>query len=139
MAAYTIPLATALSIYSSGWLTFSTVIFAFIIIPVTEILVGKDKKNLKMEEAEKKRHNSLFDLMLYLNLPIVFGLLYWALIKVSTENYYIFEMIGICFSTGILLATNAINVAHELGKTYVFCPIYEQTPIYAVSVHAFLY
>ena len=115
LAAYTIPLATALSIYSSGWLTFSTVIFAFIIIPVTEILVGKDKKNLKMEEAEKKRHNSLFDLMLYLNLPIVFGLLYWALIKVSTENYYIFEMIGICFSTGILLATNAINVAHELG------------------------
>ena len=115
LAAYTIPLATALSIYSRGWLTFSTVIFAFIIIPVTEILVGKDKKNLKMEEAEKKRHNSLFDLMLYLNLPIVFGLLYWALIKVSTENYYIFEMIGVCFSTGILLATNAINVAHELG------------------------
>ena len=72
LAAYTIPLATALSIYSRGWLTFSTVIFAFIIIPITEILVGKDKKNLKTEEVEKKRHISLFDLMLYLNLPIVF-------------------------------------------------------------------
>ena len=115
LGAYSIPLAATLSIDSRGWLTFSAVIFAFIVIPLTEIAVGKDSKNLKADEIEVKKHNKVFDYMLYLNLPIVFGLLYWAFINVSLVNYSFFELVGLSFSIGILLATNAINVAHELG------------------------
>jgi len=53
--------------------------------------------------------------MLYLNLPIVFGLLWLVFTKVQTQEYATYECIGLGLSTGILLATNAINVAHELG------------------------
>ena len=115
LGAYSIPLAATLSIDSRGWLTFSAVIFAFVVIPLTEMAVGKDSKNLKADEIEVKKHNKVFDYMLYLNLPIVFGLLYWAFINVSLVNYSFFELVGLSFSIGILLATNAINVAHELG------------------------
>ena len=115
LGAYSIPLAATLSIDSRGWLTFSAVIFAFVVIPLTEMAVGKDSKNLKADEIEVKKHNKVFDYMLYLNLPIVFGLLYWAFINVSLFNYSFFELVGLSFSVGILLATNAINVAHELG------------------------
>ena len=115
LAAYTIPLATVISIDSRGWLTFSTVLFAFLIIPITELVVGKDSKNLSSKEAENVGAKKIFDFMLYLNVPIVYGLLYWALTKISSVEYSFFELLGLSLSTGTLLATNAINVAHELG------------------------
>ena len=115
LAAYSIPLATALSLNSRGWLTFSTVIFAFIAIPIIEMIVGKDSTNLSEKELEQKKVNKVFDLMLYLNLPIVFGLLYWSFINISSIDYSLTELAGLSYSIGILLATNAINVAHELG------------------------
>jgi len=115
LAAYTIPLAAALSIGSRGLFTFSAVIFAFIAIPITEMIIGKDSVNLAEKEIEKKKENRIFDLMLYLNLPIVFSLLYWSFVNISSISYSVFEMVGLSFSVGILLATNAINVAHELG------------------------
>jgi len=115
LAAYTVPLATIVAIGSRGWLTFSTILFAFVIIPIIEMLVGKDAHNLSSNESETKGAQKIFDIMLYLNLPIVFGLLSWALINVSTIEYSALELVGLSFSVGSLLATNAINVAHELG------------------------
>ncbi len=115
MAAYTIPLATAVAIGSRGWLTFSTVLFSFVALPIIETLVGKDAENLSSDELEIKGSQKIFDIMLYLNAPIVFGLLSWAFINVSTIEYSTFELVGLSYSVGSLLATNAINVAHELG------------------------
>lgn len=115
LAAYTIPISAAISIGSTGWLTFTAVIFAFIAIPLLEWVVGKDSKNLPEKEVERKKSAQVFDIMLYLNLPIVFGLLYWSLSNVSSLDYSLLELVGLSYSIGILLATNAINVAHELG------------------------
>ena len=53
--------------------------------------------------------------MLYLNLPIVYLFVYWGIVNISTIDYSLFETAGIIMSLGILLATNAINVGHELG------------------------
>lgn len=53
--------------------------------------------------------------MLYLNLPIVFGLLFLVFTKIQATEYALYELIGMGLSAGILLATNGINVAHELG------------------------
>jgi alkane 1-monooxygenase len=53
--------------------------------------------------------------MLYLNLPIVFGLLFLLFSIIQATEYALYELIGMGLSAGILLATNGINVAHELG------------------------
>ncbi len=115
LAAYSIPLATAIAVGSRGWLTFSAVLFAFVVIPLTEMLVGKDGPNLSSDEKAVKGGKVLFDIMLYLNAPIVFVLLFWAIVNVASVEYSFFELVGLSHSVGILLATNAINVAHELG------------------------
>ena len=65
--------------------------------------------------------------MLYLNLPIVFSLLIYGLNKLTINNYETYEIIGLLYSLGILLATNAINVGHELGhrkNVFEFNPKY---------------
>ena len=119
--AYTVPLAAYISIQSSGTWTYSLVFYAFLIVPVLDLITGESTNNLPKEEASKKNIGWIFDLMLYLNLPLVFGLLFLAFHNVNSQEYSLFEYVGISLSTGIMLATNGINVAHELGhrKAYI--------------------
>ena len=57
------------------------VIYAFGVIPALDVLFGTSDENLQEDEENKKKVNPIFDLMLYINLPIVFILLYFSLIK----------------------------------------------------------
>ena len=113
--AYTIPLSTFIAIFSNGILTFATPIYAFILIPILEIIM-KEYDTIYDENQKKKRlSNYIFDILLYLNIPFVFFLLFYGLFNLTNTPLVLFEKVGIISSLGILLATNAINVAHELG------------------------
>ena len=118
--AYTVPLSVYISFASSGIWTYSAVLYVFLILPVLDILTGETTTNLSPEDVSYKKTKWIFDLMLYLNVPIVFGLLFTILNKIENNSYEAYELIGLVFSAGILLATNGINVAHELGhrKSY---------------------
>ena len=113
--AYTVPLAAFISFASTGIGTYSAVIYAFVVLPFLDVIFGKNTTNLDEESLKNKAINRLFDWMLYFNLPIVFGLMSYCLFQVTTNSYTISEWIGLSLSAGILLATNGINVAHELG------------------------
>ena len=113
--AYSVPLSAFISFESMGLGTYTSVIYAFIILPFLDLVTGNSPKNLSKEDENNKTVKRIFDVMLYLNLPIVFGLLWLVFTKIQTQEYATYELIGIGLSAGILLATNAINVAHELG------------------------
>jgi len=113
--AYTVPLSAYISFESFGLGTYTAVLYAFVILPILDVLLGKTTNNLSPEETQYKKAHKIFDWMLYVNLPIVFGLLYVVFSKILTTEYAVSEYIGLALSTGILLATNGINVAHELG------------------------
>ncbi|MDA7559180.1 alkane 1-monooxygenase [Flavobacteriaceae bacterium] len=119
--AYTVPLSVFISFESNGIGTYSAVLYAFIVLPIFDLIFGEDSSNLNKEDALTKKNKWLFDLMLYLNLPLVFGLLFHLFSKFEQNEYMTFEIIGLGLSAGILLATNGINVAHELGhrKAYI--------------------
>ena len=113
--AYTVPLSAFISFESVGLGTYTSIIYAFIILPFLDLITGSQSKNLSKDEVNNKKSKWIFDIMLYLNLPIVFGLLWLVFSRVQTQEYAAYELIGLGLSAGILLATNAINVAHELG------------------------
>lgn len=113
--AYTVPLSAYISFESFGLGTYTAVLYAFVILPILDVLLGKTTNNLSPEETHYKKAHKIFDWMLYVNLPLVFGLLYVVFSKILTTEYAVSEYIGLALSTGILLATNGINVAHELG------------------------
>ena len=115
--AYTVPLATLFSIFSDGIMTFITPIYTFVFIPLLEIIL-KDKdfsSNYSEKQIENKLTNKIFDYLLYGNIPLVFIILFSGIYILSNNSLMMYEIIGITLSLGILLATNAINVAHELG------------------------
>ncbi len=115
LAAMSLPISLLISIYFKGLLSYTTPFYAFIIIPLLEIMLPHYLSNYEGEEREDKKKNSLFDWMLYLNAPIIFAILWYLLIDISTNTYDTYELVGLVLSMGIVLGTNGINVAHELG------------------------
>ena len=118
--AYTVPMAAFVSFSSTGIGTYAAVIYAFVVLPFLDVVLGKN--DTKWDESERKNRivNTIFDWMLYLNLPMVFGLMSYCFFQVTTQSYTTSEWIGLSLSAGILLATNGINVAHELGHRQLF-------------------
>ncbi|WP_222982604.1 alkane 1-monooxygenase [Flagellimonas meishanensis] len=115
LSALSIPLACAIGVYLKGYWSFLTPVYAFVIIPVLELLMPLDANNLSEEVADAKSKNSIFDWMLYINIPLVFGFLIYTLWNISSNSYDLYEIIGLSLSIGIVLGVNGINVAHELG------------------------
>ncbi len=115
LAAFSIPLVAVLSIYLIGYWSFATPFYAFVLLPVLELIFPLDEHNLGEKEVENKLKNKLFDWLLYLNLPIVIGILIYGLKVVTSTNLQAYELVGLIFSVGIVLGVNGINVGHELG------------------------
>ena len=114
LMAYSIPLTALIGFYLGGYWLFTTPFYIFVIIPIVEFLLtryGIDE--LETHRAEKGIH-WLFDLMLYLNILIVFGLLIYSLTKIVSFEFMSIEFLGSLLSFGLVLASNGINVAHEL-------------------------
>ena len=115
LAALTIPLSAVIGLYFKGVWCFLTPIYSFMIIPLLEQILPIDDSNYSESELKNKKVNTLFDWMLYLNLPIVYGLLIGALFLVTCVSLETYEFVGLILSLGMVLGTNGINVAHELG------------------------
>ena len=115
LLAYTVPLSAYVSFESTGIWTYSAVFYAFIVLPILDALAGESATNLDHDAAEEKNRMWVFDWMLYANVPLVFGLMAYFFVQLQSHTYATFELVGLLLSAGILLATNAINVAHELG------------------------
>lgn len=115
LAAFTIPFVAWIGLFFKGSLVFLTPVYAFVIIPLLELVFPLDTNNLSSEDAKYKLKQNVFDWLLYLNFPLVFGLLIFGLYEVSQKSVDTYELVGMIISTGIVLGVNGINVAHELG------------------------
>lgn len=114
LLAYTVPMAGFISLFYNGLASWTAVIYAFVLIPFIELFVNQSEYNFSKDEEENRIANPLFDFLLYLNIPIIFALLYFFLSVVSSSPLSNMDLAGKIFSTGIVLGSG-INVAHELG------------------------
>lgn len=115
LASYTIPIVAIMGLVLKNYWVFLTPIYAFVLVPILEIALPIETSNLSEEKAQSKASNRFFDFLLYLNLPIVYGIVLYFLWSITVVNYETYELVGLIFSVGIALGSNGINVAHELG------------------------
>lgn len=98
-----------------GILSYSTLLLVFIVIPLVEPLLANSDKNLAAEVKETAKSNVLFDWLLYLNLPVLYYIIYVYLQTISTASVSMGTKIGMMLSVGAVMGSIGINVAHELG------------------------
>ena len=115
LLAYTIPLSCWAALSLQGVWSFTTVVYAFGLIPLLELLFSSQESSYSEQQKESRLANKIFDVLLYLNIPLVFITLYkgWQVLLLTPLETY--ERVGLVLSVGIVLGTNGINVAHELG------------------------
>lgn len=113
--AYSIPIIGLTGIYLQGIWSYLLVVFIFVFIPLLEYVLPLDLSNYSEEEKEKRLKDKLYDWLLYINVLIVYGCLFFTFQIIEKKTLAPYEIVGIVLSLGIILGSNGINVAHELG------------------------
>ena len=113
--AFSVPLSVFVSIYFRGIFSYTSILYVFIFIPVVELFLPTQLSTFSEQESTSRLKDKFFDWLLYLNVPIVYLTLTYGLYLFATTDIQPYEYFGFTLSLGILLATNAVNVAHELG------------------------
>jgi alkane 1-monooxygenase len=111
---YLLPLTVAISFTGEGLLTFLPLVVFFILIPLAELLLKPDARNLDEKERELAANDPFYDWLLYSMIPIQIGFLCWFLLSFQNAVTTL-ELVGRTISMGIMCGVIGINIGHELG------------------------
>ena len=114
LMSYSIAVTAFIGILVGGPYVYLTVVYTFIFIPILESNTKEYINEYSDDEKKSRNLDPFFDFLLYLNIPIVYGIFFFSLNTLVHTNS-ISEIIGIILSASIVMATNGINVGHELG------------------------
>ena len=86
LMSYTIAVTAFIGIILGGPFVYLTVIYTFVFIPILEINIKEDNQEYSIDEKKKRNLNLFFDFLLYLNVPIVFGIFFISLNTLLLSN-----------------------------------------------------
>ena len=115
LLAYILPLSTVLALAWQGPWAGATVVLSFGILPLLELWTPQSTLNVPPVEEDSRSKRHFFDILLYLNLPLLFGIVGWYLFEIQNTPFTLAELAGLTVSTGIIVGAIGINVGHELG------------------------
>lgn len=115
LIAYLAPLAGYLGLYFGGWWSLGSIYVGFVAIPILETFLPGTPDNLSPAEESSKLTNRFFDLLLYLNIPILWGLVAYYFHLLGTRPLETYELVCMTLNVGLVVGTIGINVGHELG------------------------
>lgn len=110
-----IPLFGFAGFYFQSWLSPGSFYLGFVIIPFLEFFMPVDSNNDDEGVKSSKAENKFFDVLLCLNLPVLYGLLFYFIYILNTQSLHVTTWIFLVLNMGVLLGVMGINVAHELG------------------------
>jgi alkane 1-monooxygenase len=115
LVGFSIPLLTWYSFKSTGWLTFLPLLYTFAILPLLELVLSPDATNFTEKEEARRLDNVLYDLLIYLVLPVQLLTVFFFLNSMQEEGLTFIDKAGRVISMGLCCGVLGINVGHELG------------------------
>ncbi|MEW5250766.1 alkane 1-monooxygenase [Microbulbifer sp. 2201CG32-9] len=111
--AYILPLLTALGFWLGGLWLMVPFLYLYGLLPLLELTLPASAANPSSEQEKAMRANPLFDVMLYIAVPVQYGVLLYFLMVVPALNNW--ELVGAIISMGLMCGSFGINIGHELG------------------------
>jgi alkane 1-monooxygenase len=108
----------------TGWQVWMPLIYAWIIIPLAELLLKPNSSNMNAAEEELAKADKSYDALLYLMVVLQYVALYKFLFAMSHDTMTWIDIAGRTWVMGLLCGTIGINVGHELGHRV---NVFEQT------------
>lgn len=118
---YLSPLIIYIGSYRSfsvtGWEIWMPLIWAWVLIPLTELLIRPMPANLSAAEEELVKNDKIYDIFLYLVVILQYSLLVKFCIAMKEDATIMTwqDVAGRIWVMGLLCGTFGINVGHELG------------------------
>jgi alkane 1-monooxygenase len=117
---YLLPLPICLLAYiaftSQGWYCWLPTIYAWMVLPIVELLIKPDETNMSIAEEALAKKDRTYDYLLYIFVALQFVALYIFLNSfrsgIILSNW---DKAGRICSMGLLCGTFGINIGHELG------------------------
>lgn len=100
--------------YNINGLTWTGVVYTFVVIPLLDAGFGKDRTNLDHDEYATALSDRYFDVLVYSFVYLQYGLLLWGSYQLAFKPLTGWQQAGLMLSIGVFAGT-IINVAHELG------------------------
>ena len=115
LVSFIIPLVYFVGFYEKGFFTFGAILVAFVAIPLLEFGSHGSTENLDEQSSEKIAGAFIYDLLLYLHLPVLLFSVYLYFFAINSGQFQSIEVVGMTLSIGVYLGGIGINIAHELG------------------------
>jgi alkane 1-monooxygenase len=115
LIAYLLPLSAFAGIWLGGPFSFGSIYVGFLFIPILEQLLPRSVANLSPAEEDTQSKRRLFDVLLYLNIPILYSLIGYYFHTLAQGGLAGYEVLGLTLNVGLLVGSIGINVGHELG------------------------
>ena len=115
VAPASIYLLAFLSFTQSGWLVWTPMLFAWVLIPLTELLLPPDPVNMSEAEEALAKADWRYDYTLYFFVLLQFVALGYFLYAMQEPGLSSWDIAGRICSMGLLCGTFGINIGHELG------------------------
>ncbi len=104
-----------ISFTQTGWLCWLALAYAWFIIPVTELFLKPDTKNLASAEEDIAKQNKTYDFILYLIVCLQVATVFLFLNSMQNQTLADWDIVARVGTMGLLCGTFGINVGHELG------------------------
>ncbi len=104
-----------LAFTQQGWLTWSPLIYAWVLLPLAELFIAPDSTNMSAAEEELAKNDRVYDYFLYVVVILQFMMLWKFFTVLQQHTLQGWELAGRVGSMGLLCGTFGINAAHELG------------------------
>lgn len=139
MASFSIPFLILAGFYVPAEpITYLTAPYAYFVVPLIDLLIGKDRNNVIKADFDHLVSDRYFDILVYMHVYLQYALLVWGVYIFSTHELSLHQQIGLMVSQGIYSAT-IINVAHELGHRNSPIAIwYAKAALVSVFYHHFI-
>jgi alkane 1-monooxygenase len=95
-----------------GWGFYFSLLFIAVLDPILDRIFGK--VDIKQSMPEDKPNHFIYDMAIYLWIPVQILYILWGFALIIDGNLSAFEFVGLTISIGLLTGGLGINVAHEL-------------------------
>ncbi len=113
--AFTGPALAWYGLLNTGLATWALPIYGFVLIPVLELVIPADRRQLSAEEESAALNDPLYDLLVLAFVPVQWATLVLFLFRVNEPGLAGWEVAGRIATMGLMCGVYGINVAHELG------------------------
>jgi len=111
---YLVPLSVVAGYFLGGYYTFITPLFVFGVVPILDILIGRDIRNPSNETEKIWDRQIGFRALTWICAPLQVAMVFWGAYILKHTSLNFIELTGFVFSIGISSGVLGINVAHEL-------------------------